>query len=137
MGNETHDWKPCIAKPIVFICFNTKQTGRPRPITLKALLDSGASGSLVARKHAEKLKLKKLSQVETVWTMPGGIEQTSYTTTGQFTIPELHDNRLLEWNLHVTKNLGAYDMILGHGLLLRLWFQRKTGLSVLSRTSGN
>ena len=104
-------------KPIVFVRFNTKHSGRPRPVTLRALLDSGASGCLVESKYAKKLKLKGLSKADTVWTTPGGSMQTSYTTTGQFTIPELHDNRLLEWKLHVTKNLGAYDMILGRDFM--------------------
>jgi hypothetical protein len=29
----------------------------------------------------------------------------------------LHDNRLIEWDVHVTKSLGAYDMIIGRDLL--------------------
>ncbi len=36
---------------------------------------------------------------------------------GQYTLPELHDNRLIEWKLHVTKSLGAYDMIIGRDIL--------------------
>ncbi len=84
-------------KPIVYIRFNTKASGRPRPVTLRALLDSGASGCLVNSKHANKLKMKKLSKVDTVWTTPGGSMQTSYTTKAEFTIPELHDNKLISW----------------------------------------
>ena len=34
-----------------------------------------------------------------------------------FTIPELHDNRLIAWDVHVTQDLGAYDMIIGRDLL--------------------
>ena len=103
-------------KPIAYVRFNTKHSGRPRPVTLKALLDSGGSGSLIASKHATKLKMRKTSS-ETVWTTPGGALQTTKQCKGNFTIPELHDNRLIEWNLHVTKDLGAYDMIIGRDLL--------------------
>jgi hypothetical protein len=42
---------------------------------------------------------------------------TSKKVKSQFTIPELHDNRLIEWDVHVTKSLGAYDMIIGQDLL--------------------
>jgi len=42
---------------------------------------------------------------------------TNQTVKGQFTMPELHDDRLIEWNLHVAKSLGSYDMIIGRDLL--------------------
>jgi len=32
-------------------------------------------------------------------------------------VPELHDDRLTEWNVHVTKSLGPYDMIIGRHIL--------------------
>ena len=32
-------------------------------------------------------------------------------------MPELHDNRVIEWNFHVTKSIGAYDMIIGRDML--------------------
>jgi hypothetical protein len=37
-------------------------------------------------------------------------------------IPELHDNRVIEWEFHVTKSMGAYDMIIGRDLLDDLGF---------------
>lgn len=43
--------------------------------------------------------------------------QTTTKCQAQFTIPELHDNRLIEWNLHIAKDLGAYDMIIGRDML--------------------
>ena len=42
---------------------------------------------------------------------------TSTTVKTQFTIPELHDSWMIEWELHVTKDLGAYDMIIGQDFL--------------------
>ena len=103
-------------KPIVFVRFNTR-LGKAKPVTLRALLDSGGSGSLVDEKFAKQLRLKKLQKSETVWTTPAGALQTTHKCNAQFTIPELHDNKLIGWDLHVTKNLGAYDMILGRDVL--------------------
>ena len=102
-------------KPLVFARFNTK-LGKPAPVTLRVLLDSGASGTLVAEEHAKKLRLKKTS-ARTVWTTPGGALKTTCKCKAQFTLPELHDNRLIEWDVHVSKSLGAYDMIIGRDLL--------------------
>ncbi len=111
--------KTCNLKTIVYVRFNTS-LGKPKPVTLKALLDSGGSGSLVTEEFARKLCLQKSSNSQTVWTTPGGALQTSTKCKSQFTIPELHDNRLIEWNLHVTKTLGAYDMIIGRDILTDL-----------------
>ena len=52
-------------RPITFIRFNTR-LGKAKPVTIKALLDSGASGSLIARKHTEKLRVKTRGSA-TVW----------------------------------------------------------------------
>ena len=35
----------------------------------------------------------------------------------QFTLPELHDDKLIDWDAHMTSNLGAYDMIIGRDIL--------------------
>ncbi len=107
-------------KPIVFVRFNTRIGGRPAPVTIKALLDSGGSGSLITEKHAKKLRIKKLNTATTVWTTPGGQIKTTAKVKSQFMIPELHDNRLIDWNFHVTKSLGSYDMIIGHDILEEL-----------------
>ena len=101
-------------KPIVFVRFNTRH-GKPKPVTLKALLDSGASSSLVTAQYAKKLRKAKSNNV--VWTTPAGELTTSGKCKAQFTLPELHDNRLIEYDLHITPNMGAYDMILGRDIL--------------------
>jgi hypothetical protein len=82
--------KRCDLKPIVYVRFNTS-LGKPKPVTLKALLDSGGSGSLVTQEYAKKLRLKKSQNSQTVWTTPGGALQTTTKCNAQFTIPELHD----------------------------------------------
>ncbi len=64
-------------KPIVFVRFNSRM-GKAKPITLKCLLDTGASGSLVAQKHAKKLRHKQTPGKQTVWTTPAGNLSTTY-----------------------------------------------------------
>ena len=102
-------------RPIAYVRFNTR-LGKPKPITIKALLDSGGGGTLVSEEFAKKLKAKR-TRLQQIWTTPGGNMTTSSKVKAQFTIPELHDKRLIEWDAHVTKTLGAYDMIIGRDLL--------------------
>ena len=105
-------------KPIAFVRFNTRM-GKAKPVTIRALLDSGGSGTLVTEKYARKLRCKKHTP-KTVWTTPGGAMSTTRQCQATFTIPELHDNRLIAWDVHVTQDLGAYDMIIGRDILLDL-----------------
>ena len=42
---------------------------------------------------------------------------TNQKVKAQFTMPELHEDRLIEWNLHVAKALGKHDMIIGRDIL--------------------
>ena len=115
--NSTKRRKTADLKPIAFVRFNTRM-GKAKPVTIKALLDSGGSGTLVTEKYAKKLRCKKLQATKkTVWTTPAGAMSTTRKCQAQFTIPELHDNRLISWDVHVTKSLGAYDMIIGRDIL--------------------
>jgi Aspartyl protease len=98
-------------RPLAFVCFNTK-LGKPAPVTIRALLDSGASESLINAKHVKHLRVKKASKSSTVWSTPAGEMKTLSRVKAQFTIPELQEKKLLEWNLHVAENMGAYDMII-------------------------
>jgi hypothetical protein len=71
--------------------------GKAKPVTLKALLDSGGSGSLVCQKFVNKLQAKQLPSNQTR-TTPGGQMTTTTKVRGQFTIPELFDNQMIEWD---------------------------------------
>ena len=100
---------------MTFVRFNTR-LGKPKPIAVKCLLDSGASGSLIDAKFMKKLRVKRASTT-TVWSTPAGEMSTSTMVNGMFTIPELQEKKLIEWPLHVVEGVGTYDMILGRDVM--------------------
>jgi hypothetical protein len=101
---------------VAFVRFNTK-LGKPAPVTIKALLDSGAYELLINAKHVKHLRVKKASKSSTVWSTPAGEMKTLSRVKAQFTIPKLQEKKLLEWNLHVAENIGAYDIIIGRDIM--------------------
>ena len=103
-------------RPLAFVRFNTR-LGKAKPITIKALLDSGASELLIAMKHTKNLRVKTVNAKGTVWSTPAGELKTNHRVKSQFTIPELQDKKLIEWNLHVAEDMGTYDMIIGKDIL--------------------
>ena len=105
-------------RPIAFVRFLTRRGGRNVPVTLKALIDSGAAGSLVSKAYTKKLGVKKTTTGKTTWTTPSGTLTTTETVNGQFTLPELQPNRPIKWKLHVApQQMVTYDMIIGRDLL--------------------
>ena len=103
-------------RPMAFVRLNTS-LGKPKPVTIRALLDSGASETLITSRFVKKLRTKRVSQGTTTWSTPAGELKTSRKAKVQFTIPELQEKRLLEWNVHVAEDMGAYDMIIGRDIM--------------------
>ena len=104
-------------KPLAFVRLNTRK-GKPKPVTIRALLDSGGAGTLVSERYVAKLLTSKKSNTQpTVWQTPAGPVSTNRKVKVQFTLPEMQDDKLIEWECHVIKDLGSHDMILGRDLL--------------------
>ena len=114
-------------KPIAFLRLNTRR-GKPKPATLKVLLDSGASESVLDAKWTKNLRIKTAASSHK-WSTPSGGMTTNKTAKTQFTIPELQDDKLIEWDWHVMNNLG-YDAIIGRDILeflgIDLYFSTQT-----------
>ncbi len=118
-GQNQHKRRKTVdLKPVVFARFETKTGSRKKPMTIKALLDSGASGTLVTSKFTKELKKKK--EDASSWTTMAGQFKTSTVVRSYFSMPELHDNKIIEWDFHVVDNMGAYDMIIGRDLMRAL-----------------
>ena len=116
-GHPEKKTKTKDVKPIAFARLNSR-LGKAKPTTLKCLLDSGASGSLIAAKHAEKLRKRPVTGPKTVWTTPAGTMSTTHCCQCTFMLPEFHRDRVIEWDINISStNLGAYDMILGRDVL--------------------
>ena len=94
-------------RPIVFVRFATRRGGRTVPVTLKALIDSGAAGSLVSKAYTKKLGAKSSNVAKTTWSTPSGTMTTNETVNGQFTITKLQPNRPIKWRLHVSPHQMA------------------------------
>ena len=91
---------------------------RDNLITIRILLDSGASQSIV---KYDLVKNSRLMNVETTsWTTVAGNFSTSKQTQVTFSLPSLHEKRTIESLMHVTPKLQNYDMILGRDLLQEL-----------------
>ena len=103
--------------PILFARIRTR-LGKPRPKTIRILLDSGASASIFNLKYVNKLRLKR--NETTTWTTAAGNFTTSRTTRVQFTMPELYEDCMIEWKVHVAKDTGVYDAVIGRDLLREL-----------------
>ena len=81
------------------------------------------SGSIFLVKFIHKLHMQ--NNTTTIWMTKGGNIQTSKKCKTTFILTEFHENKSIEWNLHVDSTPGPhhydyYDMILGHNVMSKL-----------------
>ena len=101
--------------PIAFIRLNTMR-GTPKPILVKALLDSGGSGTLIHKRLTAKLHAEA-NRHPVEWKTAAGNFTSTKECKISFTIPELYDDRRIDWRAHIVPDLGKYDVILGRDML--------------------
>jgi hypothetical protein len=103
------------------ILYGRLRTGleHPNPRTVKILLDSGASASIIQYNCVEKLRLKQ-QRDPLKWKTAAGELSTNYQVDIEFSLPELHESRMVQWTVHVAKTCGNYDLILGRDIMREL-----------------
>ena len=104
--------------PITFARVNARN-GKFKPITVKALIDSGGSLSMWTKASAAKLRVKT-TPTTVVFSTMGGEHHCTEKVKTHLTLPEFHDDRLIEWEFHLADNLGIYDMIIGRDMMEEL-----------------
>ncbi len=104
--------------PIVFAKLNTSR-GKPQLRTIKVLLDSGSSGTVIHEDFVKKLRVSK--DETTKWSTAAGKLTTNRTVKKlRFKLHEFDSSKVIEWKAHVTSLRFRYDMIIGRDLLQEL-----------------
>ena len=104
--------------PVLVVRLRTS-LGSPKPVELRALLDSGSSTSLLEERFAKKLRVKRDAPTE--WATAAGTFRTDKRATCQFMLPQLSDTMVVESNIRLAQKISPrYDMIIGRDLLREL-----------------
>ena len=103
--------------PITFARIATS-LGKGKAKTIRVLLDSGASSSIIYKPLVNKLRIRQTAPTE--WNTAAGLFTMSQKTVIRFMLPELHEKRIIEYKVHVTDTESRYDMIMGRDLLSTL-----------------
>ena len=97
--------------------------------TVKILLDSGASASIIHSSYVGKNDFSNKNK-KTTWKTLAGDFTTTRMANINLKLPELNPTAEINVNCHVTKNESNYDLILGREVIselgLTLNFSRKT-----------
>ena len=89
-------------------------TDNQRPV--KILLDSGSSGSIVAKKHVKHLTCTPTGSQQ--WTTKAGSFETSRKAMVSFVLSELQADKVITWEFHVDEvETTHYDLLIGRDLL--------------------
>ena len=103
--------------PVTFGKLRTN-TNSARTHTIRVLLDSGASSSVI--RHTVVSELPQKHTATTEWRTVAGTLQTHTKVLIQVILPELNQTSIIEHETHVTTHLCEYDMIMGRDLLIPL-----------------
>ena len=106
-----------VGSPIVYARLRTCEGQEPHVKTIRVLLDSGASATLIKSKLVEKLPRTRTKK-PVRWKSLGGVFRTKTKCQVQFTLPEFLDQKLVTWQACVDegKNDLWHDMIIGRDL---------------------
>lgn len=103
--------------PVLQVLLKTDPDKDPKSFT--ALLDSGASSTVVSASCVNKQHLKTVQP--TVWNTANGSFETTTQTQLVFKLPELNEHRVINHMVHVSsRHLTTYDIIIGRDLLSTL-----------------
>ena len=109
--------------PIIFVkpVIPAGKKGRQFKTRLvKALVNSGASESILDKAKADNLPVKKTKK-ERQWSTAAGVLTTNTKIATGFSFPELHANKLINQSQHVVDlNIDRYDIIIGRDLIRSL-----------------
>ena len=92
--------------------------GKTKTASIRILLDSGASKSIIFKELAKKLRQKKTSTTE--WSTVAGTVRTDHKAKVQLKLSEFSEQKVIEWEFHTTDTKFNYDMIIGRDLLSAL-----------------
>jgi predicted aspartyl protease len=103
-----------------------KKKNRTKIRLIKALVDTGASETIIVQKAAKNLPHRSTNDTKQWSTAAGIIDSTSKTKKVDFSLPELHANRTIKQSFHVIDvELKRYDMIIGRDLIKSLGLEIK------------
>ena len=88
--------------------------------TIKALVDSGATKSIINKDITKHLVIVQNKKPK-CWTTAAGLVETRTKTNATFSLPELHANREVTKSLHIVNTgISRYKMIIGRDLISKL-----------------
>ncbi len=128
-GQSTKKSKMKNLSPILFVKIQIpkgKKKNRTKIRLIKALVDTGASETIIVQKAAKNLPHRSTNDTKQWSTASGIIDSTSKTKKVDFSLPELHANRTIKQSFHVIDvELKRYDMIIGRDLIKSLGLEIK------------
>ena len=116
--------------PIVYALLQSSM-GKEKRTTVKVLLDSGASHTIVNKRCVRKLRRKRASSAE--WSTAAGTFSTNSKTVLNFQLPELAPSAEITTSAYVYKGkMHDYDIIVGRDLLNELGIDLRFSDCVIS-----